>query len=63
MANNGLSVDTTIDSFPIKDITKHSGDPNFQAIRDSHNHLKSNAASILAAIGGGHFGLIGLIIQ
>ena len=63
MVNNGLSVDTTLDSFPIKDITKHTGEPTFQDIRDSHNQLKANAASILAYIGGGHFELLVLIIQ
>ena len=63
MDNNCLSVDTILDSFPIKDITKHSGDPTFQAIQYSHNHLKANVASILADIGRGHFGLLGLIIQ
>ena len=63
MANNGILVDTILDSFPIKDITKHSGEPTFQAIRDSHNQLKANAASILADISGGHFGLLGLTIQ
>ena len=63
MDNNGLSVDTIHDSFPFKDITNHSGDPTFQAIWDSHNQLKANAASILAYIGGGHFELLGLIIQ
>ena len=63
MANNGLSVDTILDSFPIKDINKHSGEPTFQAIWGDHNQLKANAASILAGIGGGHFGLLGLIIK
>ena len=63
MDNNGLSVDEILDRFPIKDITKHSGDPTFQAILYSQNQLKANAASILANIGGGHFGLFGLIIQ
>ena len=63
MANNGLSVDTILDIFPIKDITKHTGEPTFQDIRDSHNQLKANAASILSDIGGGPFGLLGLIIQ
>ena len=63
MANKGPSVDAILDRFPIKDITKHSGDPKFQAILYSHNQLKANTASILANIGGGHFGLFGLIIQ
>ena len=63
MAKNGLSVDTILDNFLIKDITKHSGEPTFQAIRYSHDQLKSNKASILSGIGGGHFGLLGLIIQ
>ena len=63
MANNGISVGKILDIFPIKYITKHSVEPTFQAIRDSHNQLKSNASSILADIGGGHFGLLGLIIQ
>ena len=63
MAINGLSVDTILDSFPIKDITNHSGEPTFQAIWDDHNQLKTNAASISANIGGGRFGLLGLIIQ
>ena len=63
MATNGLSNDTTLDSFPIKGIAKHTGDETFQAIRDAHNQFKSNAASILAYIGGGHFGLLGVIIQ
>ena len=53
MANNSLSVDTTPDSFPIKDINKHSGEPTFQTIQYAHNQLKANAASILADIGGG----------
>ena len=35
----------------------------FQAIRDAHNQLKANTASILADIGGGHFRLLGLVIQ
>ena len=63
MANKGLSVDTILDSFPIKDITKHSGEPTFQAIREAHNQLKANAASILSDIGGGQFGLLGLTIH
>ena len=63
MANNDLPVDTILESFPIKDITKHSGEPTFQAIRDAHNQLKSNAASISDNMGGGHFGLLSLIIQ
>ena len=63
MANNGISVNKILDVFPIKYITKHSGEPTFQAIQDAHNQLKSNAASILADIGGGPFGLLGLIIQ
>ena len=63
MANNGLSVDILLGSFLIKDVTKHSGEPTLQAIRDAYNQLKSNADSILADIGGGHFGLLGLIIQ
>ena len=63
MANNGLSVDTIPDSFPIKEITKHSGERTFQAIRDVHNEVKSNAASVLANIGSGNFGLLGLVIQ
>ena len=63
MDNNGLSVDTILDIFPIKDITKHSAEPTFQSIRDSHNQLKSNAASTLDNIGGDHFRLLGLIIQ
>ena len=36
---------------------------HFQLIRDSHNQLKANADSILAYINGGHFVLLGLIIQ
>ena len=63
MANNGLPAKTILDSFPIKDITKHLGETNFEAIRDAHNKLKASAASILPSIGGGHFGLLGLIIQ
>ena len=63
MANNGLSVDTILDSFPIKDITNHLGEPTLQAIWDSHNQLKFKSASILAEIGGGHFRLLGFIIQ
>ena len=63
MDNNGLSVDEILDRFPIKDITKHSGDPTFQAILYSQNQLKANAASILSDIGGGPFGLLGLITQ
>ena len=63
MANNGLSVDKIYASFPINNITKHSGEPTFQAIRDAQNQLKANAASILADIGGGHFRLLGITIQ
>ena len=64
MANNGLSVDTILGSFPIKYIiTNNSGEPTFQVIRDAHNQLKANAASILADIDKGHFRLLGLIIQ
>ena len=63
MANNGLSVDTILENFPINDITKYSGEPTFQAIWDAQNQLKANAASILSDIGGGHFGLPSLIIQ
>ena len=63
MANNGLSVDTIFDIFPIKDITKHSVDSMFLAIQDSHTQLKANVASILANISGVHFGLLVLIIQ
>ena len=62
MANNGLSVDTIFDIFPIKDITKHSVDSMFLAIQDSHTQLKANVASILADVAGGHFGLLVLII-
>ena len=62
MANNGLSVNTILGRFPIKNITKHLVEPTFQAIQDPHNQLKVNAASILYDIGGGHFGLLSLII-
>ena len=62
IAHNGLSADTILDSFPIKDITNHSGEPTFQVIQDVHNQLKSNTALILANIGGGHFVLLGFII-
>ena len=63
MANNGLSVKTILDSSPINDITKHSGEPTCQDIKDAHNKLKSNASWILSNISGGNFGLLVLIIQ
>ena len=63
MANNGLSVDTILDRFPIKDITKNTEEPTFSSDRDAQNQLKAKSPSISANINGGHFSLLGLIIQ
>ena len=62
MANNGISADKILDSFPLKEIIKHSEKATFQVILDAHNKLKAIAESILADISGGYFGLLGLII-
>ena len=45
-------VDATVEGFPIPSLPKHSGNPDYTIIKETHQLLTSNAASIEYNIGG-----------
>ena len=57
------SVDSVIEGFPYSTIEKHSGEPNFQVIKEVERKLIKNASSHPIELGGGNHGHLGLLLQ
>lgn len=55
------SVEDLRTSFLHPNITPINGEPHFEEIQRVHALLKSNAASVASALGGGAHGLLGLV--
>ena len=49
------------DNFPIKNMTKIIGRPNYESITILRNELVDNAISVPCTLGGGAHGYIGLV--
>ena len=56
------AVDATVEGFPTPLLPKHPGKPDYAAIRETHQLLTANAASVECNLGGGHNGYLGLIL-
>ena len=56
------SVEDIRNSFPQITLRKIAGEPSYADIREIHNILKSNAASIPTTLGGGAHGHLGLVL-
>ena len=57
------SVDDIRSAFPEPTVQKIIGEPTYETIKDLHDILKSNAASIPSTLGGGNHGHLGLVLQ
>ena len=55
-------VDATVEGFPNHSPPKHSGKPEYAAIKETNQLLTVNAASIECDLGGGQNGYLGLIL-
>ena len=49
--------------FETSTLPKHTGEPNFEIIRNLHNLLKTNAADVLTSLGGANHGYLGLLLS
>ena len=49
--------------FHFKKITKYEGVVNYKIIREIHRKSQANMSTIFSELGGGHHGLLGLVIQ
>jgi hypothetical protein len=56
------SVDKILDSFPIQTVPPIIGEPTFESINNLHRVLKTNAASVPTALGGGVLGHLTLVL-
>ena len=56
------SVDATVEGLPTPSLSKHSGNPDYAAIKEAHQLLTVNTVSIEYDLGGGQNGYIGLIL-
>jgi hypothetical protein len=56
------SVDKILDSFPIQNVPPIIGEPTFESINNLHRVLKTNAASVPTALGGGVLGHLTLVL-
>ena len=57
-----MSADSLNDSFPHTTILRHTGMPTYETIKNVHQKLKANAASVQSELGGAH-GLVGLTLS
>ena len=53
---------TIVKGFPIPSLPKPSGNPDYAAIKETHQILTANAASVEYDLGGGQNGYLGLIL-
>ena len=56
------SVEDVTNAFPTS-ITKITGEPNYESLKNLKDELKANAASIPTTLGGGTHGYLGLILS
>ena len=56
------SVEDVANAFPTA-VTKITGEPNYESLKNSKDELKANAASIPTTLGGGTHGYLGLILS
>jgi len=56
------SVEVIRHSFPFPNITAYTGEPAYEHIKKVHDKLKADAASVRSTLGGGHHGLLGLMM-
>ena len=57
-----IVVDATVEGFPTPSLPKHSGKPDYSAIKDTHQLLTANAVSVECDLGGGQNGYLSLIL-
>ena len=50
---DAAAVDATVEGFPTPSLPKHSGKPYYAAIKETHQILTANAASVECNLGGG----------
>ena len=62
MTTSVPSVEDVINAFPTA-ITKITGKPNYESLKNLKDELKANAASIPTTLGGGTHGYLGLILS
>ena len=60
--SNIPSVDDIRSSFPQPTVLTIEGEPTYESIKNLHDVLKSNAASVPSTLGGGAHGLLGLVL-
>ena len=51
-----------MEGFPTPSLPKNSDNPNYAAIKETHQLLTANAASVKCDLGGGQNGYLGLIL-
>ena len=56
------SVEDVTNAFPAA-VTKITGEPNYESLKNLKDELKANAASIPTTLGGGTHGYLGLILS
>ena len=56
------AVDATVEGFPNPSLPKHSGKPEYAVIKETHQLLTANAASVKCNLGGSQNGYTGLIL-
>ena len=56
------AVETTGGGFPNPSLPNHSGKMDYAAIKDTHQLLTANAASVKCNLGGGQNGYLGIIL-
>ena len=56
------SVEDVTNAFPTA-VTKITGEPNYESLKNLKDELKANAASIPTTLGGGTHGYLGLILS
>ena len=56
------AVDATVEGFPTPSLPKHPGKPEYAAIKDTHQLLTANTASVECDLRGGQNSYLGLIL-
>ena len=62
MTSSVPSVEDITNAFPTP-ITKITGEPNYESLKNLKDQLKANAASIPTTLGGGNHGYLSLILS
>ena len=52
----------TVEGFPKTSLSNHSENPDYATIKETHQPLTANAASIKCDLGGGQNGYLGLVL-